>query len=86
MEHPAGKAMASDEQGELGFSSLTEITCAKEQHLQTWAEGREAVGCQNAVEKIIVIFKTSAVTCFCKNHFFLLVFHLDHYCGSREMQ
>lgn len=29
MEHPAGKAMASDEQGELGFSSLTESPVQK---------------------------------------------------------
>lgn len=36
----------------------------KEQHLQTRTEGREGVGCQNAVEKIITMFKTNTVTFF----------------------
>lgn len=56
------------------LSALTEIISIgpgqKKQRLQTWTEGREGAGCQNAVEKIIMMFKTSTVTFFCKITFF----------------
>lgn len=53
-----------------GLSALREIISVrpgqKEQHLQTWTEGREGDGCQNAVEKIFMMFKASTVTFFCE--------------------
>lgn len=68
------------------LSALAEIISVepgqKEQHLQTWTEGREGVGCQNAVEKIVTVFKTSTVHISLQDHFFFLVFHLDYYFGS----